>query len=90
MANDPNLLYLCMGEYVGVPRLDVFLGYVAARHHKQTIEHSYRIYVTNQLKGIAEGKAYKSTWIDMIQPKKVFDADKVAQDIIDRAGLVIT
>ena len=76
-----------MGEYVGVKRLDVFILYVGERLKAKNEEKTYRIYVTDCLKGFVGGK---KRWIDYITPPKTFNADEIANDVIKRAGLVIT
>lgn len=76
-----------MGEYVGAMRLDVFIRYALFRLVESRREQSYKIYVTDHLKALV-GKGSKSRWIDLIKPKPEVDADKIAKDIIDRAGLV--
>ena len=76
-----------MGEYVGVKRLDVFIFYMAERYKARTKEETYRIYVTDCLRALTKAK---KRWIEYITPPKSFNADQVANDIIERAGLVIT
>lgn len=76
-----------MGEYVGVKRLDVFIIYASDRLREKNEEKTFRIYVTDCLKHLAR---VEERWIDMIRPRQTFDADKVAKDVIERAGLVVT
>lgn len=76
-----------MGEYVGVKRLDVFIFYASARYREKHEEKTYRIYLTDCARAMAGAQ---ERWIDIITPRQTFDADKIAEDIIERAGLVIT
>lgn len=76
-----------MGEYVGAKRLDVFIYYAMARFEKEAAEKVYRVYITDHLKALCGSNGKR--WIDWIEPPPDFDADEIAADIINRAGLVL-
>lgn len=59
---------------------------------KQVQELSFRIYVTDTLRVLAEGKNFKediTRWADMIkeEKKETRSADEIVLDVIKRAGL---
>lgn len=72
-------------------RLWPFLRYVIARYEYDQREQSYRFYVTDALRMIAQGGVYPSQrWVEIIQPQPEIDAEKVIKDTIEKAGLVVT
>lgn len=76
-----------MGEYVGVKRLDVFINYALYRLRERQQDDLYKAYMSDHIKALTGSK---TRWIELIKPPKKIDADKVAADIINRAGLVIS
>lgn len=53
---------------------------------------SYRVYMTDSVHLYGENKHITNRWYDILRPAPVedIDADTIAVDIIQRAGLVVT
>lgn len=67
----------------------MFFRYVIARYEQEIELYSFKTYVTDTLKFIAEGKSPTKRWVEIIQPSPEIDAKKVTDEIIKNAGLVV-
>ena len=56
---------------------------------RETIEYSYRKYVTDSLHLSSQNMYIKDKWSDLLNPPPDIDADEVVNDIIGRAGLIV-
>ena len=65
------------------------MRYVGARLESEYRAEAYRIYVTDSLQGIPQNKYNTQRYINLVSPKPVKkgDGDKIALDVIKRAGL---
>lgn len=71
-------------------KIDLLVGYIAARFIKTQKELSYRLYVTNALQMIAKGDEYPiSTWYEIVEPPPEIDPVQVIDETIAKAGLVV-
>ena len=92
-------MFLCLGEYRGIRRADVFLRYVVSKCKEQQKEMAYRIYVTECLRIMTENTAKQSggsyinkPFADVIgnsKPKDERTAEEIIADITKRAGLEV-
>lgn len=92
-------MFLCLGEYRGIKKANVFLRYVISKYKEQQKEMAYRIYVTECLRMITENTAKQSggsyinkPFADVIgnsKPKDERTADEIIADISFRAGLEV-
>ena len=92
-------MFLCLGEYRGIKKANVFLRYVISKYKEQQKEMAYRTYVTECLRMITENTAKQSggsyinkPFADVIgnsKPKDERTADEIIADISFRAGLEV-
>ena len=92
-------MFLCLGEYRGIRRANVFLRYVVSKYKEQQKEMAYRIYVTECFRIMTENTAKQSggsyinkPFADVIgnsKPKDERTADEIIADISFRAGLEV-
>ena len=92
-------MFLCLGEYQGIRRANVFLRYVVSKYKEQQKEMAYRIYVTECFRIMTENTAKQSggsyinkPFADVIgnsKPKDERTADEIIADISFRAGLEV-
>lgn len=83
-------MYVCLGEYVGVPRLDMFARYCLARYKREMEDLAFRVYVTDALQLLPQSKYPASRYYEVIHPSEEIDAELVIADVVSKAGLVIT
>lgn len=86
-----NLFWLCYGDYRGTKKLKQFLRYVKARAEHQNREEAYRIFVTESLKGLPQGKWFTVPYTEIIQPKKIETktGKEVADEVAEKIGFKI-
>lgn len=79
-----------MAEYRCAMTVKAFVRYCYERFKRETEEKSYRIYVTDALRGLCGGEKVQR-WIDIITPQKVDtrSQDEIINDIITGAGITI-
>lgn len=68
------------------------LHYIIARYQEKQVDKTYRIYITDALRNIAQGDKYPSMrWIEIIEPKPVVveDAKAITDAVVKNAGLVV-
>ena len=65
-----ELYWLCYGEYRGKRELGLFLRYVDARVKKEYRDETYRIYMSETLRLLPQGKALKTSYADVIKEHK--------------------
>jgi hypothetical protein len=85
-------LYVCLGEYVGPYRADVFIRYSRARFKREVDEMSFRIYMTDSVHYMSTGKSLSKRWYDILHPstpKEDVDPETIISDVVSRAGLVV-
>ena len=92
-------MFLCLGEYRGIKKANVFLRYVISKYKEQQKEMAYRIYVTECLRIMTANTAKQSggsyinkPFADVIgnsKPKDERTADEIIADISFRAGLEV-
>lgn len=65
------------------------MRYVEARFEQRQDDLAYRIYVTDSLQNIPQGKYYTGRYADRLIRKPIDNrtADEIAEDIIRAAGL---
>lgn len=63
-----------------------------ALHRERQETMAYRIYVTESLRLIPQGKYLTQGFGDMLRPKTIpdMDGDAIVADVVKRAGLVVT
>lgn len=75
-------MWLDLGEYHGPSHFHALLRYMIERRQVRAKELSFRIYLTDMLRNIPQGKYTTQRWADIIKPHKDFDVD----DIIDHVA----
>lgn len=85
------MYWLAYGEYRGRRNIRPFLRYVIARLDEENREMAYRIYVTQSLQNVPQNKYITKSYYDMIYPKPEDNrsAEEIADDIIEKAGLIM-
>ena len=92
-------MFLCLGEYRGIKKANVFLRYVVSKYKEQQKEMAYRIYVAECFRIMTEntakqggGSYINKPFADVIgnsKPKDERTADEIIADITKRAGLEV-
>lgn len=77
--------WLCYGEYRGKKDLKRFLKYVWARIKSSNEEMTFKVYITDSLRGIYKsfGGEVKARYYDLIFKNKGIIEDRTADEIID-------
>lgn len=75
-------MWLDLGEYHGPSHFHALLRYMIERRQVRAKELSFRVYLTDMLRNIPQGKYMTQRWADIIKPRKDFDVD----DIIDHVA----
>lgn len=75
-------MWLDLGEYHGPSHFHALLRYMIERRQMRAKELSFRVYLTDMLRNIPQGKYATQRWADIIKPRKDFDVD----DIIDHVA----
>ena len=70
--------------------MGAFVRYAVAVSRRETEERVFRVYVTESLRLQGQGKCISTPWLDIIEPKPAPDAGKIIDDVVTRAGLVMT
>lgn len=68
------------------------MRYVVARIEEYNREMAYRIYVTDSLQGIPQGKYTTVRFYDMLYSKEEEEektAEEIVQDVVQKAGLIL-
>lgn len=73
--SDPDLIWLCIGEYRGPSELKPFLRYAQARYKQYERDWAYRVYVTDGLKVLG---GLNIRYADLFKPEE----KRTAEDII--------
>jgi hypothetical protein len=72
---------------------DYLVEHVLEKYNEERKESAYRAYTSDMLMAIAEsmGATVESRYVDLIEPgqPEEMDADEIALDIIERAGLKV-
>lgn len=58
--------------------------YMVKRRRMRDVEQSYRLYVTDMLRNIPQGKYLSKRWADVIRPSEDFDPDDIIDHVIAR------
>lgn len=75
-------MWLDLGDYRGPSHFHALLQYMIERRQARAKELSFRVYVTDMLRNIPQGKYMTQRWADIIKPHVDFDVD----DIIDHVA----
>lgn len=75
-------MWLDLGDYRGPSHFHALLRYMIERRQARAKELSFRVYVTDMLRNIPQGKYMTQRWADIIKPHADFDVD----DIIDHVA----
>lgn len=69
------------------------MRYVMARYETELREDTYRYYLTDTLYHQGHNKVLTVRYVDLVngkwKPQQEMDGDKIAADVIARAGLVV-
>lgn len=69
----------------------MFIRYFNRRFRREQEDMAYRTYVTDSLYLRDRGKTHTARWIDVVRPRAAEDVDpqRVLDDLVERAGLVV-
>lgn len=69
----------------------MFVRYAKARAERDDREHAYRVYLTETVRLMGQGRAVSVSYEDVLRQMKSgaerIDGDKIAAEVIERAGL---
>lgn len=86
------MFWLCYGEYRGQRNLGNFLKYVRAKIREKSEELSFKVYVTDSLKGIFKsmGGEVNMRYYDVISETKTEErtADEIVKGIRDKLNKI--
>lgn len=80
-----------MGDYHGPSRAHALVSYVIERTHQRGVQHAYRVYVTDTLQGIVQGKYITRRFADLVDSKQYedIDVDEVIAHVAEIGGLEV-
>ena len=79
-------MWLDLGEYHGPSHFHALTMYMIGRRKRRTEEMSYRVYVTDMLRNIPQGKYATKRWAALIKPHKDFDVDDIIEHVMARVS----
>lgn len=89
-ADDDSVIHICLGEYVGVPRVRPFCRYLRARYNAIKREHKFQVYVTEQVRLSGEGKYLPYTFESLLEPAQEQESgDEIALRVIQKIGMEV-
>ena len=89
-ADSDDVVHLCLGEYVGVPRVRPFCRYLRARYNAIKREHKFQVYVTEQVRLSGEGKYLPYTFESLLEPAQEQESgDEIALRVIQKIGMEV-
>lgn len=82
---------MCYGDYKGIKELNIFLRYVCARVKEKYREETYRIFISESLRLLPQGKILKNSYLDMFDKKQVEtrSGKEVAEEVAQKIGIHI-
>lgn len=78
------MFWLCYGDYRGKKELKIFLRYVNARAEQRSREETYRIFLTESLRMLPQGKWFTKSYIESLKPEKV--ETRTGKEVADEAA----
>lgn len=92
-ADDPELLWLCMGEYTGPRRARPFARYLSARQRREAEGAAYRVYLTESIRLAVQSRYIATPYLELVrgaaEPADTRSGDEIAADVIDKLGLKV-
>ena len=83
----------CLGSYAGPRQARAFVWYMVAMRERELHEESYRVYVTDSLQLMPQGKYRAARWAELVGTAAVERDDRTAEEIaaqvIESAGLEV-
>lgn len=75
-------MWEALGDYRGPRRIDAFTRYVVAKRRRDSIEKSYRVYVTDSLMYAPQMMYMSKRWADWAYGKATQKDARSAEDIV--------
>lgn len=79
-------MWLDLGEYHGPSHFQAFLMFMVERRQARAKELSFKVYVTDMLRNIPQGKYSTQRWADLIKPHVEFEVDDIIEHVMARVS----